>query len=193
MKVMLLALLVLVLPMEVVAMPGAVWTKHRVKVLDFTPLAWQDDVAETIAAYNAVMPRSAPRLVYVPMQPAPCPFGKRAHRQGAIAMCNDLGGDGLHLGLTTTEQRSRVIRGALVRLFDDGQDTDQGGLRAIICHELMHALFGAPHRRQASGASCIWAWAESPGSADARYAKKVHRTYDSHHSGPRDRTRGKHR
>ncbi len=185
MKTLLVLLaLVMFLPGGTAAKGGAAWRAKSVVVYDHTSPEWQPYVAETVAAFNAMLPSRAPRLVYTPMRERPCTA--MSYERGEIAVCFK-GND----NATAFVVRHRVIHGALVRLIGDDPPDERGN---VICHEFMHALTGVPddYDFPHEETSCVQGGGlNAPGAWDVFYARKMYRKY-GHDSGPRDRARGKH-
>src|SRR5687767_1341296 len=87
MKALLLALVVLMIAPEALA-GGAVWRERKIVVRDHTTEVLRPFVRETVAAFNAMLPKRAPRLRYRvrPVQPCSAVKAKRG-----VAVCEDAG------------------------------------------------------------------------------------------------------
>lgn len=142
MKALLVALAVLVLAPEALA-SGIVWERKRVPVYDHTPDGWQGQVAFAVAEFNRKRSKRVPRLAYRDAG-APC----RRHRRG-VTVCEFVGDPRL-LGEAVYRPRpGGVLVRVLVRLggpAGTAEDDVAEGQRTV-CHELFHALTGAPERK----------------------------------------------
>lgn len=183
-----LVVLVALLPLDAGAGSGAVWEKDRVRVFDHSAAEWQPLVQDAVARYNILLPKKAPRLIYVPMEEMACPKGIAAgwHRVG-ITVCMTEGiiekASPSFSGRTVFRYASlqdRTIKSVTLQIDTYILDMPDLGL---VCHELMHATTGAPHFAWSAGPPCPY---------DPAFAKRVYKKLD-HGSGPRGRAGGKHR
>lgn len=155
-------------PLDVAAKDGATWRKHRVVVKDYTPDEWKPYVADMVIAFNAMLPKRAPRLVYEAQPETPCKTLKRKRGRGQIAVCT-----GAFIDNTVLVAKNGVIRSALIQLFPETMPTHRHG---FVCHEMMHAVTDAPddYSYPHPETSCVLGDANFPGKWDAAYARKVY-------------------
>jgi hypothetical protein len=150
-----------------------VWQKKRVVVYDYTSAAWDGVIAQTVADFNAMLPKAAPRFVYQRMDAAPCD-GIPWTQRGIIACSSAFVGyeDGIERGgLIRGTGGSHGNRHVRVELSERWSPPQRPG---VACHEMMHALTGIPDNYGANPDSCVWGTLSSPGPFDAAYAKKVY-------------------
>lgn len=165
----LLLLVLLLIPGEVMA-KGNAWHRKTVAVNDYTSPAYQPYVAEMVAAFNAMLPKRAPKLIYRAHSERPCAQLARANEEGAIMVCLS-GGE---WDYTTAHAKDGEIAWAKVVLI--GDDPPEGR-HATICHELMHAVTDVddnyldPHLET----SCVQGATTFPGSWDKAYARKIYK------------------
>lgn len=158
-RVLLIVFVVLMVPTGVVA-EGA-WHKRRVAVRDYLPAERKADLADMVQAFNAVMPKRGPKLVYVAMPEMPC---SAARAKGAIAVCEDAAAVRAE---TTQAHRGHRIMNAKIVL--------PTGRPGPLCEELMHALTDMTESRY-DALSCE----ENvfyPTAFDVHYWKKVYKKY----------------
>lgn len=170
-RVVLILALLLMLPGEVMAKDGAAWHKKRVVVHDYTSAAYKPYVAEMVAAFNAMLPKRAPKLVYREQPERACNTLDKK-RPKVITICLS-GGE---WDMTATDAKHGEITRATVILI--GNDTpDQ--IHNTICHELMHAVTDAPddYRDPHLTESCVQGMTPYPGAWDKAYARKVYRKH----------------
>jgi hypothetical protein len=170
-RALLLALSVLLLSLDTIAAP-AIWAEKSVRVLDYTTPEWDGLVQGMVTEFNAMLPESAPRLVYHRMPQRACQDLKPRPVSGAIIVCSVasapfVGMTGvLHDGTTIVETRI---------MLNDRRFRNTREATNTVCHELMHAVTGIKdryHRRPKT--SCVWGSLPSPGRFDVRYARKVY-------------------
>lgn len=168
MRALLVLMVLLLLPGEVMA-DGAAWHKKHVVVRDYLPQARKADLEAIVAAFNEVMPKRGPRLVYIALPEVPC---SEARTLGGIAVCEDRK---VSAGETTYVIRGHVISAARITLSDL--------LPGPLCHELMHALTDipdvAPEQRRSD--SCVHVWMERPGAFDVRYLRWAYKKFGRNH------------
>jgi hypothetical protein len=150
-----------------------VWQQERVVVYDYTSAQWDGVIAQTVAGFNAMLPRTAPRLIYRRMDAVECvsiPWTQR----GIIA-CSS----------STISYEDGVARGGLIRgtggphgnrhvRVELMEYVDASWRQQAACHEFMHAITGIPDNYGANPESCVWGSLTSPGPFDADYAKKMY-------------------
>ena len=154
MKPLLVALtLALLLPL------GGQAKRATLPVYDFSSEAWRDLVRTTVDEFNAVLPQSAPLLVYRSMKPGSC--DNSWDRKPGIVVCSTDRADivGTSWGMRSAGQ---------IRL----SDARIGGGYAdnTVCHEFMHVLTGIDDNYDAlPETSCVWGFIlTAPGSFDVQ-------------------------
>jgi hypothetical protein len=171
MRAFVLVLLLLLLAPDALAAP-AVWAEQSVRVLDYSTPQWDGLVEGMVDEFNAMLPESAPRLVYRRMPERACQDLKARPYVGAIVFCSVstapfVGMAGvLHDGTTIVETRVMLND----TMFFNTRDASN-----TVCHELMHAVTGIRdryHRRPKT--SCVWGSLPTPGRFDVAYARKTY-------------------
>lgn len=174
MRPMILLLALLLLSTETIMAHGAVWHGKRVIVNDYTSAAYKPYVREMVAAFNAMLPARAPKLVYRSRHERSC-HDFSARIKGAIAICT-----GAHDDFTGYGVERGAFTWAVINLI--GNDAPEFR-HSIICHEMMHAITDAP---EAEGypyeypnldTSCVTGATDFPGAWDIAYARKVYRRH----------------
>lgn len=174
MKAVLLALTLLLLAPEALA-GGAVWTGKKVVVFDLTSAAWDGVIAQTVADFNAVMPKKAPLLVYQRMAAKDCAAIRgRDHKRGIVtcstAAFSDVGGAAA--GFFDNDLR---VKRYVLQFSDPYASANPTQRARAACHELMHAYTGIRDNYHAlPDTSCVWGSLTSPGPFDVAYAKRVY-------------------
>lgn len=155
---------VLVLVLLALLVPGAEAGKKRetIVVRDYSPTHLEWYVEETVADFNAVLPRRV-RLRYVDRRGTPCPDTV----ERGITIC---GGD---TGARTGEVVQPKPR-ALILVRSGFVPIPKGSGSNLICHELMHALTGIGDNYGAlPDQSCVWGYLSAPGSWDVEQLRKT--------------------
>ena len=140
---------------------GAAWQRKRVVVYDHTPSDWQATLSNAIARFNAMRPPRVPRLIYRRMDERRC---KAARHKGGIGVCvapaMRFPGD-----TAVVWERGEMLE-ARIRLqpFIEFEDP-----LVIACHELFHAVTGAPEGAWASVRPCPYG---------PEYAERVYRKHE---------------
>ena len=169
-----LAVVVLLLWTPEVLAGGAVWKQKHLLIDDYTSSVWQPIVAETVASFNAILPKQAPQLVYRTMGEQPCEGLPDCGQPNAISVCNGVveGGD----GLTNSSWLNHQFRRAKITLEPTIRP---GNRRNVTCHELMHALTNIPDQDgdPEPTTSCVWGRLSTPGTFDIAYIKRVYHKY----------------
>ena len=166
-----LALAVLLLPLEVLAAP-VVWTDKTVRVLDYTTPMWDGLVAGMVEEFNAMLPDTAPRLVYRRMPERPCEELNDRVFIGAIAVCSVPAAP--FVGMTTLWAGDKTMFDTRI-ILNDGRFVNQRFATNTVCHELMHALTGIRDKYgRRPKTSCVWGNLITPGRFDVAYARKVY-------------------
>jgi hypothetical protein len=170
-RAFLLTLLLLLLAPDALAAPS-VWAEKSVRVLDYTTPKWDGLVAGMVDEFNAMLPESAPRLVYRRMPERACQDLKPRPVAGSIIVCSVrtapfVGMTGvLHDGTTIVETRI-MLNDKMFLTTRDATNT--------VCHELMHAVTGIKDRYyRRPKTSCVWGSLPTPGRFDVAYARKVY-------------------
>ena len=108
-RAFLLALLVLLLAPDALAAPPAVWSEKSVRVLDYSTSKWDGLVEGMVDEFNAMLPESAPQLVYrraAARLPGPVPHPSSAIIVCSVPTASFVGLTGvLHDGTTIAETR----------------------------------------------------------------------------------------
>jgi hypothetical protein len=171
-RAFLLALLVLLLAPDALAAPPAVWSEKSVRVLDYSTSKWDGLVEGMVDEFNAMLPESAPQLVYRRMPQRACQDLKPHPFFGAIIVCSVptasfVGLTGvLHDGTTIVETRV---------MLNDKKFFNTRDATNTVCHELMHAVTGIKDRYyRRPKTSCVWGSLPAPGRFDVAYARKVY-------------------
>jgi hypothetical protein len=171
MRTLVLIVMVLFMVSEARAV-GVAWRGKTVTVYDYS--GWPE-VPEMVAAFNATMPTTAPRLRHRAMS------GKcHKHRTG-ITVCEASILDDAAGTFSLVYEDGWAERG-VIRLLTDAL---HGERTRIVCHELMHVLTGIgdryvrdPETGIVTGPypdqSCVWGILPSPGPFDVAYAKRVY-------------------
>jgi hypothetical protein len=148
------------------------WQRNRVVVYDYTSAAWGGVIAQTVAEFNDMLPKNAPRLIYVRRTAVPCEAIPTRRRKGdSLVVCST----------TLIVHAGQTAGPRLVQLAD----APINPLAGTACHEFMHALtgIGDNYVLGIDGGwtwitpgldSCVWGWSTKPGSFDVAYAKKVY-------------------
>ncbi|MBA2707355.1 MAG: hypothetical protein H0U59_06085 [Gemmatimonadaceae bacterium] len=167
----------LLLPMPIDA--GKKHNHHRREnrpvmfVEDYTAPAWDGVIAETVADFNAVMPKRGPRLVYVRKPHVACAPAP------TTTVCSGILGVGTAGLAYVTGGGGRI---ALNDLYAFPEDS--AGFPALACHELMHILADVGDNYGAfPSASCVWGYLSDPGPKDvellrARYGGDKDKKHD---------------
>lgn len=135
-----------------------------------------------VDAFNAMLPKRAPRLIYRRHDVLPC---AQVTPRNGIVLCEP---DAELVFQTIYRPHDHVIGKA--RIVLSNASAEDAFFQHTLCHEFMHALTDANHghyRRPTT--SCVQGDLTAPGPWDRKFAKKVY----GHHSGPRHAARGKHR
>jgi hypothetical protein len=170
-RALLLALSVLLLAPDALAVP-TVWAEKSVRVLDYSTPKWDGVVEGMVDEFDAMLPESAPRLVYRRMPERACQDLDPHPVIGAIIVCSVATGPFvgmtgvLHDGTTIVETRVMLND----RLFLNRRNATN-----TVCHEMMHAVTGIKDRYQRRPkTSCVWGSLPAPGRFDVAYARRVY-------------------
>ena len=161
MKALLLASVLLLLSGEALA-SGAAWHRKRIPVHDQAASVWEPYLRVAVARINRMNPRSVPRLVYRPHESECNP------RRRGITVCSR---EGNYSGVTYARWKTPLRRATILLDPDDNASAERlGGYTylALACHELMHAVTGAPERKVRDGQPCPY---------NAAFARKVYREH----------------
>jgi hypothetical protein len=156
-----------------------VWQAKRVVVYDYTSSHYDGMVAQTVADFNAMLPKAAPRFIYQRMSATDCALIPWTQR-GIIACSTAVASydDGIpRAGLIRGTGGSHGSRHTRVELSHVG---DAAWRQNAVCHELMHAVTGIPDNYGANPESCVWGDLSHPGPFDAAYAKRVYGKHRRH-------------
>lgn len=175
--VALLVVIVVLPPLSGVVMSereaGAIWRGKTLLIRDFTDTPWRPFVAQTVAAFNAMLPKRAPRLIYRAMDELACP---RVRVKRGIAVCN---APGRTPGAVTPHIEHHEFSRAVVRIepWDDHPYP-----LILLCHEFMHATTDIPDDPDPiysthEAMSCVWGQLDHPGPFDRAYAHWVYGKY----------------
>ena len=169
MRRLLVLLAVLLLLPGTVQADGA-WRGKRVVVNDYTSPAYKPAVADMVRAFNTMLPKHAPRLVYRPQPERPCSALDRAKQRGTIAVCLSGGS----WDLTNSNVKRGELQWAMIILIGDDSPAERPN---TICHEMMHAVTDVPdnYLDPHAATSCVQGTLPYPGSWDAAYARKVYK------------------
>jgi hypothetical protein len=145
---------------------GGAWHKKKVIVRDYLPESRKADLEEVVVAFNEIMPKRGPRLVYVAMPEAPC---NDVRAKGGISVCED----------PTTGRNSEAIYSQREHVISAAKIVLSSVPPGPLCHELMHALTDvpdvAPEDRRTD--SCVHFWQEKPGAYDVQYLRWAYKKY----------------
>lgn len=166
MRLLLLVLVMALLPV------GTDARRHQrvIVVHDYTSAAWDGVVQQTVADFNAVMPKRGPLLNYERAQ-GECPYlaPRRTIVYCSVTYIPPHQPGGVPPAGTVFNRRT-------IHLLDLDPDISQWRFNHA-CHELMHVLTGIPDtERSATVESCVWGFLPGPGSFDVaqlrqRYGK----------------------
>jgi hypothetical protein len=168
--IMLLVLLVPLVPDAMAAPP--VWTAKSVRVLDYSTPKWDGLVSVMVDEFNAMLPTTAPRLVYRRMRERSCQDLANRVFTSAIVVCSVPTAP--FVGMTSMWAGSTSMVDTRILLNDQGFFNARYATNTV-CHELMHAVTGIPDRYdRRPKTSCVWGNLPTPGRFDAIYASKVY-------------------
>ena len=159
----------------------------RVIVADYTSPTWDGFVVQAVADFNAILPKSGPRLKYVRMDQVPCEnlqVGTPRGKERKIMVCS--GSDPRSPG-GQSHGWWEAIRPTRIDLHEGIMSRPEAaGERAIVlCHEMMHALTDIPDNYGAApDTSCVWGSLSSPGPFDVAYIQDLY---------PREKKKKRHR
>jgi hypothetical protein len=172
-RVWLVAIALLCWTPEVLA-EGAVWKQKHLLVDDYTSAVWQPVIAETVASFNAVLPKRAPQLVCRALGEQSCGSLPDYGQPRAISVCNRVVSDGD--GLTDSTWWQHEFRRVKITLEPTIRQSNRLN---VTCHEFMHALTNIPDQDgdPEPDTSCVWGDLSAPGSFDIAYIKRVYRKY----------------
>jgi hypothetical protein len=171
MKAALLALAMLgLLAQDALARPP-MWTEKTVRVLDYSTPMWDGMVSGMVDEFNAMLPDTAPRLVYRRMPERSCDELSGRIFSGAIAVCSVSAAP--FVGMTGVWTARKETIDTRIILNDRGFFNERFATNTV-CHELMHAVTGIRDKYdRRPKTSCVWGDLTSPGRFDAAYARKV--------------------
>ncbi len=134
-------------------------------VQDYTSPEWGGVIQETVGDFNAVMPKSGPRLVYQRMSYVSC------SSTTITTVCSGLT-DLLYLGLAYSYPNG----GGRIELREVfGVDGLLLPSESLACHELMHIVAKVGDNYGAfPNTSCVWGYLSNPGSKDVELLRDAY-------------------
>ena len=149
------------------AMAGKIWEDKKVPVYDYS--GWPE-VPQTVAEFNAVLPKKAPSLAYQAKGVLDC--SQVPQHKDAITVCSVPSVDG-KWGHTRWASRGRYLQRSIISLSNE---VGQHHRANNVCHEFMHAVTNIPDNYGAlPDTSCVWGNLSAPGPFDSEYMRKVYK------------------
>lgn len=168
-------------------LPSAVHAQESVTVSDFSNPVWESYIRNEIDEYNAVLPATAPQLVYERMEMRECPGVGRPE------------GFPIPLGITLcynplAEHRSMIY--GQMRAFIFMPSDTRTRPEDYLCHEFMHAVTeikDRPAETPLRTDSCVWGISPDLGSFDIEYINEVYAVHPVDGAQHKNRKHKKHR
>jgi hypothetical protein len=164
--------------------PGAVWHRAKyVRVRAYVGSAWQPFIAQGVADMNAILPQRAPQLMLETLAPIPCKQArkKNARKRRILVVCENPEKRWPDSASTLLDTERGTILSPVIVTLGPAPNTGTAYWDALVaqntvCHELMHAVAGAPEN--VGSASCVSGpdyLNTRPGADDIAFLQRVYR------------------